>query len=284
MDSFQGASVFDNTVSTQSTRVVQPSTAPTRSTRGVQEKVNFSDKYVSLDVRNDFDGNNNLKTTTLIEILADLDRDGEVEINNNSWWNRTIRGQGEQRFSVPEATLKHVLQGRSQKELEALYTRITDRPGTDIRFDKNDFRGYDNQDRENYSVRNLVLTPTHKNTLQTFRDALTNRASSMADIMQVIASSSASPQLKNQYGNVRAGLASVVNGTEDQFLANLVAASNNGEMERILATSQALKEEGMMTKFINGLTTFGLSGSIPVSAGAYVNLGLQNERLNPDNL
>ena len=89
------------------------------------QRVEGERKYSDHAVKLEWDEKGNITRESLINLISDLDHDKEVEVQNNSWWNRVFRGQGRQRFAFGESQLKHALRNVSMDQLNALYTRLT---------------------------------------------------------------------------------------------------------------------------------------------------------------
>lgn len=116
------------------------------------------------------------------------------------------------------------------------------------------------------------------------QQVIAQKTDTLADIVQVIFSSQ-NKELKQKFGDVRAGVASVINGTESQFLSALNDPNNFKEFAQILADSPIIKEKpGLGSKILGTLMQLGISAPIAVMTGGSVNLKTQQTDYNAEDL
>lgn len=232
-------------------------------------------------IRLAWDENGNLASESLVDIIANLDDDSKVEVQNQNWFNRVIRGRGEQRFGIGEAQVKELLRGKSVDELSALYRNLTGDKQRDLVFTQKDILG---GEKNLGTAAGNHLSMEAMGRIKHLRHALITRSDALADIMQVIYSSGKGSSLEGM-GQVRAGLASVIDGTEGQFLAALNDPAKAEEFTSLLTKSDILKRDpNVATRIIATLLRLGISVGANIISGGVLQLGMQETRYKAENL
>ncbi len=260
---------------------VQEKTREDLQTQKVEAERKYSDHAVKLE----WDEKGNITRESLINLISDLDHDKEVEVQNNSWWNRVIRGQGRQRFTFGESQLKHALRNVSMDQLNALYTRLTGDSNT-LNFTQADTERVDRAMGKNSNAEFVTVLNRDKIAqIHKLQNALRHQTDALADIMAVIMGPDNKSKIEGIDGDVRAGLISVINGNEGALLSALNDPQKQREFAEIVKNSPAIKNDrNLLSRIVSALLHFGLSVAANVLSGGTLSVSYQSEDLNSNKL
>ena len=126
------------------------------------ERVIAHTEQESLDLQ--YETNGDLKASSIVGLLSDLDGISGVERTNRGWFRRTFFGGGDQKEVVGEQQLKQLLQGKNQAQLNEIYTRITgDATGISIsEKNKKNFRDGENPQNNRYDFEHATQSKITK--------------------------------------------------------------------------------------------------------------------------
>ncbi len=249
------------------------------------QQVEAERKYSDHAVKLEWDEKGNITRESLINLISDLDHDKEVEVQNNSWWNRVVRGQGRQRFAFGESQLKHALRNVSMDQLNALYTRLTGDTNT-LNFTQADTERVDRASGKNSNTEFVTVLNRDKIAqIHRLQNALRHQTDALADIMAVIMGPDNKSKIEGVNGDVRAGLISVINGNEGALLSALNDPQKQQEFAEIVKNSPAIKNDrNLLGRIVSALLHFGFSVAANVLSGGTLSLGYQSEDLDSNKL
>lgn len=211
----------------------------------------------------EYDENGQLSPKSIKLMMANLDGSELfwwVEVNNKILWSWT------QKFAIGESQIYELIKDFDMKQINELYSRVTgDSSAEGLSYIKVD-QGNDNRPDQQYKQR-----------IKNFQDMLVQRADTIADISALM--------FPDAPGDVRMGLASIVNGREQNLLQNLTNPEMAQQFAERLANSDVYKENpNILGQILWMLTQAGLSVAVGVLSGGVVSAKYQTRENTVENI
>ncbi|NRH20998.1 hypothetical protein HOO68_03060 [Candidatus Gracilibacteria bacterium] len=233
------------------------------------ERVIAHTEQESLDLQ--YETNGDLKASSIVGLLSDLDGISGIERTNRGWFRRTFFGGGDQKEVVGEQQLKQLLQGKNQAQLNEIYTRITgDTTGISIsEKNKKNFRDGENPQNNRYDFEHATQSKITK-----FQTELIQQVDVVATMSSILLDDK----------DARTGLRAVLEGKTEALQAALSDPKRIEKFKETLKANGTLdRDPAFLEKVASVLLRIGISAGFSVFSGGIMGGYIEQGKLDVKN-